>query len=144
MIINGIYFNEDNIFSMKISHHSCPIDHSIYYTNDDNTLLLYKDGLYGVNEVVTSIKNDAIDFILENSKSNHLLNKETIGIVLRRYGNYDSSHRYSSDNDENEKVRRIMDKYDFDKYYLSDSKLKNLEITKYHNNEQFNEEWQEL
>ena len=112
MIIDGTYFNEDNIFSMKILHHSSPINDHIFYTNVDNTLLLYNDFLYDVNGVVTSIKNDAIDFIYENSKSNHLLNKETISKLLRRYGNHDSSHRYSSDNDENEKVRRIMDKYD--------------------------------
>ena len=111
MIIDGTYFNEDNIFSMKILHYNRTIDNSIYYTNDDNTLLLYNDILYDVNGVVTSIKNDAIDFIYENSKSNHLLNKETIGMVLRRYGNRDSSHRYS-DNDEDEKFRRIMDIYD--------------------------------
>ena len=111
MIIDGIYFNDDNIFSMKILHYNRTIDNSIYYTNDDNTLLLHKDCLYDVNGVVTKYYNEVIDFIYENSIPNNL-DKETIGMVLRRYGNRDSSHRYSSDNDEDEKFRRIMDIYD--------------------------------
>ena len=113
MIINGIYFNEDNIFSMKILHHSSPITNGIFYTNEDNTLLLYDNFLYNVNGVATNIITDVIDFIYENSKSNHLLNKETIGNVLRRYKDHDLSYsRYSGDYVEDNNIRRIMGLYD--------------------------------
>ena len=58
------------------------------------------------------------------------------------YKKYKIFHDYSNWDSYENNVHTC--KYDFDKYYLSDSKLKNLEITKYHNNEQFIEEWQEI
>ena len=111
MIIDGMYFNEDNIFSMKIFHHSNPINIGIFYTNEDNTLLLYNDFLYVANNgVVTNINNDVIDFIYENSKSNNL-DKEIIGKTLREYTYRNIPHQYSRGYDENEKLRKIMDLY---------------------------------
>lgn len=62
-----------------------------------------------------------------------------IGINHKTYKIF---HDYSNWNSYENNVHTC--KYDFDKYYLNDSKLKNLEITKYHNNEQFIEEWQEI
>ena len=62
-----------------------------------------------------------------------------IGINFKPYKIF---HDYSNWNSYETNVHTC--KYDFDKYYLRDSKLKNLEITKYHNNEQFNGEWQEI
>lgn len=58
------------------------------------------------------------------------------------YKNYKIFHDYSNWDSYETNVHTC--KYDFDKYYLRDSELKNLEITKYHNNEQFNEKWQEI
>ena len=120
MIIDGTYFNEDNIFSMKILHYSRTIDNSIYYTNDDNTLLLYNNFLYNVNGIATNINNDVIDFIYENSKSNNL-DKEIIGKTLREYTYRNIPHQYSRGYDENEKLRKIMDLY---KLFISNIKQK--------------------
>ena len=85
--------------------------------------LLYNNFLYdinGVNGVVTSINNDVIDFIYENSKSNNL-DKEIIGKTLREYTYRNIPHQYSRGYDENEKLRKIMDLY---KLFISNIKQK--------------------
>lgn len=56
--------------------------------------------------------------------------------------NYKIYHDYSNWNSYENNVHTC--EYDFNKYYLQNESFKDLEITKYHNNAEFNEDWIEI
>ena len=95
---------------------------------------IYKDKIKSILYIsgdtkVCSGTISALDKIIQE----YHINKEISYKIFHDYSNYDSYENNFH-----------TCKYDFNKYYLQNDKFKKLEITKYHNNSEFAENWIEL